>query len=313
MKVPDLNRLKVFYLIYTHKSVIAAAKVLHITQSAVSQHLKKLELELETHLFTRIHRRLVPTSQGEALYAMVAPFMESLEEGIQHIHQARHEPYGLLKIGAPVEFGQRYLPGIFASFREMHPNVQFYMELGHPTELLLQLKEGKLDLSLADIFSQKWSLDRELSLYSITPIFREDLILICSQEYYQKHQLIASSIESLTRLSYISYKRHAPSLKSWFSHHHNVAAPKLSLVMIVESVKAAITGVQHHMGLALVPSHLVAETIRSGQLVAIETEQEPIHNDISIVQLLDKIPTLTEKTFLQFCKKQLLNVEEQPK
>ena len=51
MNIPDLNRLRVFFWVYECKSVVAAAKELHITQSAVSQHLKKLELELGTPNF----------------------------------------------------------------------------------------------------------------------------------------------------------------------------------------------------------------------------------------------------------------------
>ncbi|RLE03892.1 MAG: LysR family transcriptional regulator, partial [Bacteroidetes bacterium] len=60
--LPDFNRLKVFYYIYSLKSIAAAARQLHISQPAVSQHLKKLEAEINTSLFVRLHKRMVPTS-----------------------------------------------------------------------------------------------------------------------------------------------------------------------------------------------------------------------------------------------------------
>ena len=49
----DFNRIKVFYYIFSNQSVAKAARELNITQSAVSQQLKKLELEIKTRLFTR--------------------------------------------------------------------------------------------------------------------------------------------------------------------------------------------------------------------------------------------------------------------
>ena len=43
LTIPDLNRLKVFYVVYANKSIVRAANVLNVTRSAVSQNLKALE------------------------------------------------------------------------------------------------------------------------------------------------------------------------------------------------------------------------------------------------------------------------------
>ena len=74
----------------------------------------KLEAEIDTPLFTRLHKKLVPTLAGTRLFAIVEPFVKELEVGIPAIKRAREEPHGLLRIGAPVEFGKQYFPSIFA-------------------------------------------------------------------------------------------------------------------------------------------------------------------------------------------------------
>ncbi len=74
----NLDRVKVFYHVFTAGSVAAASDALHISQSAVSQALQKLEKELKTPLFTRLHKKLVPTTAGKDLYAVVQPFMSEL-------------------------------------------------------------------------------------------------------------------------------------------------------------------------------------------------------------------------------------------
>lgn len=302
----DLERLKVFYFVFSQKSVVGAARELHITQSAVSQRLKKLEQELGVLLFTRLHKRLVPTGEGQRLYEWIAPFIEGLEEGLHQIRRARDVPGGWLRVGAPVEFGQRVLPPIFAAFRALYPEVRFQLELGHPNVLLPLVQEGKLDVTFVDIFSQGWSHPSVLSSFNITPVFAEALVLIGSAEYCEAWNVPCHCEDPhlLLESSFIAYKKEAPSIKSWFAHHFASSSMRqiqLDLALVVESVRAAITAVKHNMGLAIIPSQIVENEIQSGEMVQICTSVEPILNRISIVQYSDSVPTLTQKKFVHFC------------
>ena len=150
--LPDFNRLKLFYHVYACKSVAGAAKALHVTQSAVSQGLAKLEGELETPLFTRVHKGLVPTPAAETLFGMVQPFVTELENGLQDFARAKTQPWGVLRIGSPRMFGKIYFPRIFASFRKKFPEVSFVLELGGQEKLLDMVREGALDFTFSDIF-----------------------------------------------------------------------------------------------------------------------------------------------------------------
>lgn len=301
---PDLNRLAVFQRVFQHRGVAAAAAELHITQSAVSQSLKKLEVELDTRLFTRLHRRLVPTGAGEALYRLAAPLLDSLEVGIRHLQRAGQEPYGPLRIGAPVEFGQRYLPPLFARFRRQFPNVTFTLQLGHPTLLLPLLKAGSLDLAFADIFTPQ-TIAAELAILHVEPLFEETLELIGAADYLEQRGLRGRvAPERLAAAEFIAYDPHAPSLRSWFRHHLDLSLASPNLVLTVESVRAACAGVRHSLGLAVLPSHVVADELAIGELAAVETARPPLRNQIALVQLQDKVPTLTERTFMAFCKEE---------
>lgn len=302
----DLNRLRVFAFVRYYGGVGAAAKHLHVTQSAVSQSLKKLELELGTLLFTRLHKELVPTREGEALFALVWPFLERLEGGVTELLRGQEGPWGKLRVGAPVEFGQGTLPAIFAAFRAAHPEVFFTLELGHPTVLLPALREGRLDFCFADIFAHKWELADALSVFAIESVFAEELILVGAREFCEAHGLGKVTLEALERVSFVAYNAHAPSVRSWCLHHLGAVPSRISLALLVESVRAVLEAIKHGMGLAIVPAHLVAEELREGSLCALRTDKAPMRNEISIVQLQDKVPSLTEKTFLSFCKKTLL-------
>ena len=74
----DWNRLQVFAFVYRTGSILLAAKELHLTRSAVSQQLSKLEKELGAKLFERAHRKVRPTNAASRLYEIVHPFDSSL-------------------------------------------------------------------------------------------------------------------------------------------------------------------------------------------------------------------------------------------
>lgn len=297
---PDFNRLNVFYHIHRNKSVAAAARELHVTQSAVSQHLRKLETETNTRLFTRMHKRLVPTPAGEKLFHLLKPFMADLASWLREIDQAGKGPAGLLRMGAPVEFGEKYLPPAFASFRQSFPDVRFHLELGHPSVLLPLVREGRLDFAFADIFSSRGKYSRDLAAFSVKRILDENLILVCADSYYSSRVKADHSPDNLLTCDFISYQEGAPAIKSWFRRHFNKTSVHPRVVLTVESVRAVIAGVRRGMGLGVVPSHFIRDGIRDGSLVRITTDSPDMTNRISLVQLLDKTPGPAEKTFLSF-------------
>jgi DNA-binding transcriptional LysR family regulator len=303
--LPDFNRLKVFYYIYANQSIVAAAKELNITQSAISQHLKKLEDEIKTPLFTRLHKRLVPTAEAEMLFGILQPFFYELETGLRSIRQGKIKPSGILRIGAPVEFGKGHLPGIFASFRRKYPDVTFSLKLGDPSILLPMVSQGQLDFALVDVFLAQNRFFTDLGIYSIEPIFEEEVILACSYKYCDtvlKHDF---SFNNLISKEYISFLQNAVALKSWFRHHFGKSSVKLNVVMTVDSVQAVISGIKNHMGMGIIVSHLVYDDIKSGAIISVTTNKKDIINRISLVQLQDKIPSLTDKTFQAHFKSEM--------
>jgi len=301
--LPDFNRLKVFYYIYSTRSIVAAAGELNITPSAISQHLKKLEFEIKSPLFTRLHKKLVPTIEAERLFDILKPFIHNLETGLRSINHARVKPSGMLRVGAPVEFGKAYFPEMFASFRQKYPDVTFTLSLGDPSVLLAMVSQGQLDFALVDVFLTQSRLHGDLAIYSIEPIIDEEVILACSREYCSDILKNDFSFRSLIGNTFISYQKNALELRSWFRHHFRKASVHPKIVMTVDSLQAVISSIRHHMGMGVIVSHLAYEDIRKGKIVPVTTHHNEIINRISLVQLQDKVPSLTDKTFQTYFKK----------
>jgi DNA-binding transcriptional LysR family regulator len=305
--LPDFNRLNVFYHIFSKNSVVNAARELNITASAVSQALNKLESELNVLLFTRLHKKLVPTFAGHQLFEILDPFIHNLEVGIKQISQAKQTPSGMLRIGSPIEFGKSYLPGVFASFRKKYPEVVFTMKLGDPAEIFPMIKNGELDFGLVDIFLTRDHVFEDLGVYHIDPLVDEELIMACSKEYYEREIKQDHSFENLASKEFISYQNSSLTLRNWFKHHFKKAPPKLNRVLTVDNHQAVINGIKNQLGMGVIASHIVRRDIKQGRIIPIKIPQKDVINTISLVQLQDKVPSLTEKTFINFLKTDILS------
>jgi DNA-binding transcriptional LysR family regulator len=296
----NLDRLKVFYYVFTLESVVAAANALHVSQSAVSQALLKLEKEINTPLFIRLHKQLVPTAAGERLYRIVQPLMNNLDMFLKDVKQAKEAPAGELRIGAPPEFGKTYLPSIVAHFREQFPAVTFTLTLGLPETLLPLLKRGKVDFALADLFLTRSTHIGSLDMYHFVPVVEEIIILACSSHYYEYSIKGNLSFTSLAKQNFISYSKDLQTIKQWFKHHFSRPNVHINDVLTVDSHEAVISAIKNNVGMGIVASNLIKDELRRKQIVHIQVSKSEIINVISLVHLQEKVPTLTEKSFEKF-------------
>lgn len=294
----DLNRLRIFHTIYALGSVSEAARKLHLSQPAVSQHLQKLESELEIQLFVRTHKKLIPTSAAVQLYTTINPFLTNLPETLNQIRHPSKEVHGLIRLGAPYEFGQAYLPDVCHAFRLQYPHVTFSITLGESHTLLQALKSGELDFAIIDlVLASLHLIDHRSDLFSMDPLIDEELTLVCSRSYYDREINGDHSYDNLIGKDFISDEHDDTFLRHWFRHHFKISAPKPRIVMTVESHQANLRCVKLGMGLSVTSSHMVWKEIRDNSIVPITTETTNAINTISLAQLLDKIPTVTERIF----------------
>jgi DNA-binding transcriptional LysR family regulator len=301
LNVPDLNRLKVFYVVYLNRSLVRAAIELHITRSAVSQALKALEEELQTKLFIRDSKKVLPTEPADVLFRSIEPLLTDLQATIQQIETGRKEPRGHLRIGAPLDFGSTHLTAVIAEFHGEYPSITFELFLNTPVSLLEMLSAGQLDLAFVDngdIHARNYPV-------SILTVKKEKFIAVCSRAYFQKR--IGKSglrFDGLKELEFVDYLKHAPVVKIWIEHHFGKSAPKLNVIFSAESVRAVIAAIRGDLGIGIVPEHLVTEELKSGRLLLAAKGRDLI-NQISLARRLEAPVTAREKAFTEFYKRRV--------
>lgn len=78
----DLNLLRVFVAIYEARSLTGAARVMYVTQPAISQSLARLRRDLADELFFREARRMMPTPFAEELYPSIRSALERIDGAV---------------------------------------------------------------------------------------------------------------------------------------------------------------------------------------------------------------------------------------
>ncbi|PCE23086.1 LysR family transcriptional regulator [Paraburkholderia acidicola] len=125
----DSADLRFLLTIRASENLLAAARTLGLTPSAVTQRLQQIERRLDVRLVDRSARRLRFTEEGELLCARGAVLIEQFDALLDDLHARRGGMVGTLKINAPLGFGRRYVAPAAAHFQELHPEVDIALTL----------------------------------------------------------------------------------------------------------------------------------------------------------------------------------------
>jgi len=118
-----LNTLPAFRAVAELQNLRAAADVLHLTHSAVSQQIRGLEDQLGFALFDRRGRRVVLNAAGEALLRSVRSALAQLDDGVQAAAAAGSGAEQRLRVTVLPSFAQRWLLPRMGRWRERYPGI----------------------------------------------------------------------------------------------------------------------------------------------------------------------------------------------
>jgi DNA-binding transcriptional LysR family regulator len=251
----QIASLAVFARVVEAHSFTAAAKAMRLSKSAVSARVARLEEHLGVRLLRRTTRRLSVTEAGQALYERAAMVVAAADEAAATAEGASGEPHGLLRVTASAEFAALYLAPILAELLAAHPALT--VELDASERIVDLVGEG------FDVGVRLWSLTASSGSLIARKLAPDRLVVVASPAYLARagtprapadlihHQCLRSS--------------HIAGASEW--GFRSLGAGRSSLIVSDAAVLrgAALAGV----GLALLPSSLVAQELLSGRLLAV--------------------------------------------
>ncbi|ANJ75771.1 LysR family transcriptional regulator [Ralstonia insidiosa] len=125
----DSADLRFLLAIQENGSLVATARALGLTPSAVSQRLQQLEKKLGARLVDRTARSLRFTQEGALLCERGAELIRQLDALSEDLQTRQGGLVGTLKVNAPLGFGRRYIAPVISDFQQEHPDVDIELML----------------------------------------------------------------------------------------------------------------------------------------------------------------------------------------
>ena len=152
----NLKQLEYFSAVAEAKSISLAARNLHVAQPPISRQLALLEDELGVCLFLRTNKGVELTEAGRSLYRQSQNLFQDMRTIVDSVRDINAGMRGLLKIGmiySNISIALQYLK----EFRAQYPQVELYVRLGSPGDLLEDLNKGDLHLLFLRSSSERGS------------------------------------------------------------------------------------------------------------------------------------------------------------
>lgn len=160
----DLELYKVFYTVAKHNHMTRASEELHISQPAISQSIKKLEEQLGGPLFLRSNKGMELTEEGKMFYEYVKGALELIKNAENDFTSYKDLSKGEIKIGCSTTLTKLLLLDVIKKFHEDYPKITFKIENDLTSNLINDLKLGKLDFV---IFNESGVKEKNLNLEKI--------------------------------------------------------------------------------------------------------------------------------------------------
>ena len=143
-------RLHVFRQVAEVRSLTKASKALHLSQPAVSKHIKLLEEELRVPLFVRSSSGVVLTDAGTIFLKHV----QETEKSRAAVMEKLRAPVGLLtgtlRLGSSMTIASYYLPNVLVGFKAKHAAVKCEVVEGNTDLILGLLLDQRIELGLVE-------------------------------------------------------------------------------------------------------------------------------------------------------------------
>lgn len=142
----DAGLLQTFVTVHRHQGFTRAADQLHLTQSAVSHQIRRLEAMVGRPLFRRTTRQLSLTADGEDLLHHAQRVLQAQEALERHFRCSPIE--GTVRLGVMESFMSDGLPQLLHQFARSCPHVRLEVSVGLTLDLSAMVREGDVDLAV---------------------------------------------------------------------------------------------------------------------------------------------------------------------
>lgn len=288
----DNYQLKVFCTVTRSQSFSKAAKLLHMSQPAVSTQIKNLEEYYEGQLFERTPHGVVLTKAGEVFYSYAERILNLYDEMEQQLESVLQRKSHQIIVGASTTIGNVSLPCSIYLFKEEYPEVSIRLQIANSDEVLRKVMANEVDIAVLEGYKESPELNA-------IPVTSDELVLIAPQHSQEEGSI---SLESFLKKPLILREDGSGTRKilaaALDQHGHSIN--DLNVITEMTTIDAIKSAVEAGLGEAIVPRLAVRKEayLRSLKVLNIEGMDMPL--EFNIIYPVHKSLSTAAKRFIRF-------------
>ena len=290
----DAHQINVFMIAAETLNFTQTAKLLHMTQPSVSQHIQSLEKQFGNELFLRKGRQLELTDAGAALVP-VARDLVSLSIDIEEMMESlKGEVYGHLMVGCSTTPGKYVLPQLLAHFHRRYPQVKITCNVTSQKDAVEKLNDGDVHFALTSS-RPDGSLDAEFRDFISDPVI---LIAPLDHPWAMRGRI---EPDELYEAEFILREDDSGTYKSVQEGLASVgiSTEKLNTLLVLGNSEAIALSVAEGLGVGFVSS-MVVSRLSQGRVAPITINGLEICRDIQIGHQTRRPATAAQTAFWSF-------------
>ncbi len=255
------SQMEIFVEVARQSGFTAAARKLNISKSHVSKQVEQLEERLGVRLLHRTTRDVALTEVGEIYYQRCLQILGEIEEAEQAISELRASPRGTLRITAPMTFGVKYFNGLLCEYLERYPELDAQV---YYTDEVVGLLESNVDVAVRIGELE----DSSLIGRRLAPV---ELVTVASPDYLEAHGE-PTHPEELRDHSCLRYSYQVGGTTWQYRRGDEEVYVPVEGKVTANNGQALAEAASAGLGIDLTPDFIVAEYIRTGELVPVLTD-----------------------------------------
>ena len=222
----DEKYLHQFRVLAEEKSFSLACQKLHLSQSALTKNIRKIEDRLNVKLFDRHPRGVVLTEYGEILINHVRKMEKEYNFAMQQIESLKGEKGRRLWIGSGLVWADSLLPQVLSKFYKRYPGVEVVLRGGDISDQLPDLVRGSLDVVLGRT-DYEFETSEKLEKQHLIDV---EYVVVAGKNHplAGKNLVQPSDLVEFSWLLYHQTRDHYKYMDNYFAEH-NLPSPHFAL------------------------------------------------------------------------------------
>lgn len=266
-KIKHLNILQLlyFYDAVSLSSISNSAKKHNVSQSAVTQAIKKIEFAIGEKLISHKKSEFKLTSHGIYFFNQLIPLLSSWSIFVNKINADDKNLNGQVNIATTSGLAELFLPEMLQQFNSAFPTVDINIIIQTPEEVLKSLKRNDVDFGLI-------IHDEDLSQLSKQMIYRG------SYSAYRNKNFPLEDSENLVILT-----SNRPETRGFASYYQDKFQKPLPTKMLLDSWTGIASYLKNSSGIGLIPDYIYRQKEFNDALTPVYTDMPEQKYEINII------------------------------